>query len=82
MVFALTFPFTWFLFLVFLRQPYTSGISSRFGLNSPSLEEFLNVCGGLLEAAVGQRDIKILNKNQFFFRLEAEFFVSCLRVLC
>ncbi|KAH0810568.1 hypothetical protein GEV33_012223 [Tenebrio molitor] len=33
------------------RQPYTSGISSRFGLNSPSLEEFLNVCGGLLEAA-------------------------------
>jgi hypothetical protein len=28
-------------------------ISSRFGLNSPSLEEFLNVCGGALEAAAG-----------------------------
>ncbi|KAH0809099.1 hypothetical protein GEV33_013692 [Tenebrio molitor] len=32
-------------------HPYTSEISSRFGLNSPSLEEFLHVCGGVLEAA-------------------------------
>jgi hypothetical protein len=38
-----------------------------FDLNSPSLEEFLNVCGGVLEAAVRKRDTKVPNKNQFFF---------------
>jgi hypothetical protein len=38
-----------------------------FGLKSPSLEEFLNVCGGVLEAAVRKRDTKVPNKNLFFF---------------
>jgi hypothetical protein len=38
-------------------------ISSRFGLNSPSFEEFLNVRGGVLEAVVDRRDMKIRNKS-------------------
>jgi hypothetical protein len=45
-----------------------SGISSRFGLNSPNLEEFPNLCGGVLEAAVGGRD-KNPEQKSILFRL-------------
>jgi hypothetical protein len=53
-------------------------ISSRFDLNSPSLEEFLNVCGGVLEAAVGGKD---KNPKQNFL-LEAGFCQSLAAYMC
>jgi hypothetical protein len=50
-----------------------------FDLNTPSLEEFLNVCSAL-EAAVGRRDIKFPNKNQFISSLRPNFlsFAACI----
>jgi hypothetical protein len=44
-----------------------------FGLNSPSVAEFLNVCGGVLEVAVRRRDTKVPNKNLFFSDLWPNF---------
>ena len=55
------------------RTGYPQG-SAR---NSPNLEEFLNVCGDILEVAVGTAYQKNPNKIQSGFRLRVWIFTRC-----